>query len=134
MHSAIAQFLRYLVSERNASELTVKSYREDLFGFVEWLETSTGSVPDPQSLSAQDLRTFQSALQRADYARSSIARKLAALRSFFKFAMREGLATSNPAKPLRNPRRQRTLPQVLSDEEVGRLLIAPSGGQDGRAA
>ncbi|MCS7467956.1 tyrosine recombinase XerC [Stieleria sp. ICT_E10.1] len=125
MHSAIAQFLRYLVTERNASELTIKSYREDLFSFVEWLETTRGKVPHPDSLSPQELRSFQAALQQADYARSSIARKLAALRSFYKFAMREGLATSNPAKPLRNPRRQRKLPHVLTDDEVGRLLLAP---------
>lgn len=125
MHSAIAQFLRYLVSERNASELTIKSYREDLFGFVEWLQATSGSVPEPDRLAPQDLRAFQAALQQAGYARSSIARKLAALRSFYKFAMREGLARNNPAKPLRNPRRQRKLPHVLSDEEVGRLLLAP---------
>ncbi len=125
MHSAIAQFLRYLVAERNASELTIKSYREDLFAFVEWLETTSGKVPPPESLSPQDLRSFQAALQQAGYARSSISRKLAALRSFYKFAMREGLASSNPAKPLRNPRRQRKLPHVLTDDEVGRLLLAP---------
>ncbi|MCA9137191.1 MAG: tyrosine recombinase XerC [Planctomycetales bacterium] len=129
MHSAIAQFLRYMVTERNASELTIKSYREDLFSFVDWLQTTLGRVPHPDSLTPQDLRSFQAALQKADYARSSIARKLAALRSFYKFSMREGIATSNPAKPLRNPRRQRTLPHVLTDDEVGRLLLAPPGNK-----
>jgi integrase/recombinase XerC len=127
MHSTIAQFLRYMVTERNASELTIKSYREDLFAFVDWLQTTYGRVPNPDALSPQELRAFQAALQQADYARSSIARKLAALRSFYKFAMREGLASSNPAKPLRNPRRQRKLPHVLTDDEVGGLLIAPPG-------
>jgi integrase/recombinase XerC len=125
MHSAIAQFLRYLVTERNASELTIKSYREDLFAFVEWLQATRGSVPKPDRLAPQDLREFQADLQKADYARSSISRKLAALRSFYKFAIREGLASNNPAKPLRNPRRQRKLPHVLTDDEVGRLLLAP---------
>ncbi|MDM4016135.1 tyrosine recombinase XerC [Roseiconus lacunae] len=125
MNSAIAQFLRYMVNERNASELTIKSYREDLFSFVEWLDVTRGKVPAPAELSPQDLRAFQAALQQADYARTSIARKLAALRSFYKFAMREGLASSNPAKPLRNPRRQRKLPHVLSGDEIGRLLLAP---------
>lgn len=125
MHSAIAQFLRYLATERNASDLTIKSYREDLFGFVDWLESTRGAVPKPDSLTPQELRAFQAALQQAEYARTSIARKLASLRSFYKFAMREGLSSINPAKPLRNPRRQRKLPHVLSDEEVGRLLLAP---------
>lgn len=128
MNSAIAQFLRYLVSERNASDLTIKSYREDLFSFVEWVQESRGNIPQPNEFGPQDLRAFQAALQQAEYARSSIARKLAALRSFFKFAMREGLASDNPAKPLRNPRRQRKLPNVLSDDDIGRLLTAPAAG------
>ena len=129
MLSAIAEFLRFLANERNASDLTIKAYREDLFGLVEWLEATNGSVPRPDSLSPNDLRTFQSALQQAGYARSTISRKLASLRSFYKFAMRQGLATQNPAKPLRNPRRQRKLPHVLTNDEVGRLLVAPPSDQ-----
>lgn len=125
MRTAVTQFLRYLATERNASDLTIKAYREDLFGLIEWLETTRGKVPPPASLTPQDLRGFQAALQQAGYARSTIARKLASLRSFFRFAIRCGLAKHNPAKPLRNPRQQRKLPHVLSDDEVGRLLAAP---------
>ncbi|GAA4458522.1 tyrosine recombinase XerC [Novipirellula rosea] len=128
MQSAITQFLRYLATERNASDLTIKAYREDLFAMVEWFRATRGQVPKPESLSPQELRTFQAALQEAGYARTTIARKLASLRSFYRFAMRQGIATSNPAKPLRNPRRQRKLPHVLSNDEVGRLLLAPPGG------
>ncbi|GAA5508255.1 tyrosine recombinase XerC [Novipirellula caenicola] len=128
MQSAITQFLRYLATERNASDLTIKAYREDLFAMVEWFRATRGEVPKPQSLSPQELRTFQAALQEAGYARTTIARKLASLRSFYRFAMRQGIADSNPAKPLRNPRRQRKLPHVLSNDEVGRLLLAPPGG------
>lgn len=127
MQAPIEKFLQYLVTERNASALTIKSYREDLLGLVEWLEATRGKVPHPSALAPQDLRAYQAALQEADYARTTISRKLAALRSFYKFAMREGIATSNPAKPLRNPRRQRKLPQVLTDVEIGRLLLAPPG-------
>ncbi len=129
MRSAIAQFLKYLASERNASDLTIKAYREDLFGLVDWLEATRGDVPRPDALSPQDLRAFQAALQQAGYARTTIARKLASLRSFYRFAMRQGIATGNPAKPLRNPRRQRKLPHVLSNDEVGRLLLAPPANE-----
>jgi integrase/recombinase XerC len=128
MRSAITQFLRYLATERNASELTVKAYREDLFGLVDWMEASSGEAPDPQRVSPQDLRSYQAALAEAGYARTTIARKLASLRSFYRFAIRQGLATDNPAKPLRNPRRQRKLPHVLSTDEIGRLLLSPPAG------
>lgn len=125
MRRVIAQFLRHLVTERNASELTVKAYREDLIGLSEWLEQSLGAVVQIDRLSPQDLRAFQAALQQAGYARSTIARKLASMRSFYKFAQREGLVSTNPAKPLRNPRQQRKLPLILSTPEMGRLLRTP---------
>ncbi|MCG8652954.1 MAG: tyrosine recombinase XerC [Pirellulales bacterium] len=125
MRSAVTEFLKYLAVERNASDLTIKAYREDLFGLLDWLEAEQGALPQPDALTPQDLRAFQAALSQAGYARSTISRKLASLRSFFRFAMRRGLAGSNPAKPLRNPRRQRKLPLVLTTDEVGRLLLAP---------
>ncbi len=129
MRSGIAQFLRYLATERNASDLTIKAYREDLFGLIDWLETAHGKIPRPDSLSPQDLRAFQAALQEAGYARTTIARKLASLRSFYRFAIRQGIATDNPAKPLRNPRQQRKLPLVLSTTEIGRLLSSPPANE-----
>jgi len=125
MRSAIGQFLRYLATERNASELTIKAYREDLLGLVQWLEETRGEVPRPDAMGPQDLRAFQAALQQAGYARATISRKLASLRSFYRFAMRQGIASDNPAKPLRNPRQQRKLPHVLSNKEVGALLLSP---------
>jgi len=123
----ISQFLRFLATERNASALTVKAYREDLLGLVDYLEEASGKAADAASLTPQDLRQFQAALQQAGYARATIARKLASLRSFYRFAQRQGIASSNPAKPLRNPRQARKLPHVLTSEEVNRLLRAPSG-------
>jgi integrase/recombinase XerC len=129
MRTAIGQFLRYLATERNASDLTIKAYREDLLGLVDWLETTRGEVPRPNAMSPQDLRAFQAALQQAGYARATISRKLASLRSFYRFAMRQGIATDNPAKPLRNPRQQRKLPHVLNNKEVGSLLLAPPSDQ-----
>lgn len=128
MRKSVPQFLRYLASERNASDLTIKAYREDLIGLLDWLEQTGGAVPAVDELSPQTLRSYQAALQEAGYARTTISRKLASLRSFYRFAQRQGLAKTNPATPLRNPRRQRKLPHVLSSDEVGRLLTAPSLG------
>ena len=125
MQDAITRFLRYLKVERNASELTIKSYREDLTSLTEFLEHSHGQVPAVASISPLQLRDFVAALNEAGYAPSSVSRKLASLRSFFRFAQREGLVQQNPAKPLRNPRRRRKLPHFLTTDEISKLLNAP---------
>lgn len=125
MRNAINRFLRYLSVERNSSEYTIKSYREDLGVLVEYFEDVLGSCPAVDAITPLDLRKFVAALHEAQYAKSSVARRLACLRSFFKFAQREGLCDSNPAKPLRNPRRERKLPHFLSGREIGTLLLAP---------
>lgn len=128
VRSEIVQFLATMANEKNASPLTIKSYREDLLAMVDWFEstgTSNGTSVSVTSLTPADLRSFQSALASAEYARTSIARKLAAMRSFFKYAMRQGWIETNPATPLRNPRRNRKLPLVLSGDEIDRLLQTP---------
>ncbi len=125
MQAAIERFLRYLEVERNCSAYTIKSYREDLLSLEEYLVATQGGTPSPGSLNPVQLRGYVSALHEAGYAKSSVSRRLASLRSFFRFAQREGLADSNPAKPLRNPRRERKLPHFLSNEELGTLLAAP---------
>jgi integrase/recombinase XerC len=129
MQSAISQFLRFLSVERNAAELTIKSYREDLASLADYLTQACGREPQPGEITPLDLRGYVSALHEAGYAKTSVARRLASLRTFYKFAQREGLAESNPAKPLRNPRPDRKLPHFLSTEEVGRLLNAPAAAE-----
>src|SRR4029453_5787523 len=105
MHSAITQFLRFLSVERNAAALTTKSYREDLASLAGYLTEASGRTPSPAEITPLDLRGYVSALHEAGYAKPSAAPPLAPLRPFYKFAQREGLADSTPAKPLRNPRR-----------------------------
>jgi integrase/recombinase XerC len=125
MQSAITRFLNYLRVERNASQLTVKSYREDLTALVEYLTTCAGQCPEPGQISTLDLRGYLAALHEAAYAKTTIARRLASLRSFFRFGQREGWVKINPAKPLRNPRKPRSLPHFLTTDEIERLLGAP---------
>lgn len=127
MQAALARFLRYLRVERNASPLTVKSYREDLTALAGYLADAYGGVcPKPEAVTVLDLRGYVAALSEAGYAKSSIARRLASLRSFFRFGQREGWAKQNPARPLRSPRKPRPLPHFLSTEDIGRLLGAPA--------
>jgi integrase/recombinase XerC len=125
MYPAIKRFLRYLDVERDVSPHTVKGYREDLESLADYLADDRGRPPRPTGISPLDLRQYVSDLHVAGYARSSISRRLASLRSFFRFAQREGTVDSNPAKPLRNPRKQRSLPHFLTSDEVERLLLAP---------
>jgi len=127
MHTAVERFLTYLRVERNASDLTVKSYREDLTALAGYLaEARGGAPPEPGQITVLDLRGYVAALHEAGYAQTTIARRLASMRSFFRFGLREGWMQTNPAKPLRNPRRPRRLPHFLSGEEIGRLLAAPA--------
>ncbi len=126
MRTAIARFLQFLAVERNASPYTVKSYREDLTALADYLaEARGGSPPAPGDVTVLDLRGYVAALHESGYAKTTIARHLASLRSFFRFGQREGWAKTNPAKPLRNPRKGRSLPHFLSAEDLGRLFDAP---------
>jgi integrase/recombinase XerC len=126
MQTSTSRFLQYLRVERGASDLTIKSYREDLEALIEYLlDSHGGRLPHPGRLSTLELRGYVGALHEADYSKATIARRLASLRSFFKFGQREGWVDENPAKPLRNPRLGRSLPHFLSTEEVARLLSAP---------
>lgn len=125
MQLAISRFLRYLLVERNSSELTIKSYREDLTALDQYLTESFGHTPEPGEITPLDLRGYVAAMHEAGYAKTSVARRLASLRSFFRFAQREGYVQTNPAKPLRNPRPDRNLPHFLTTEEIGTLLNSP---------
>lgn len=125
MQAAVTRFLRFLSVERNAAALTIKSYREDLTALVDYLQQAYGRLPAPGEITPLDLRGYVSAMHEAGYAKTSVSRRLASLRTFYKFAQREGLADSNPAKPLRNPRKDLKLPHFLSTDEVGQLLTAP---------
>jgi len=126
MHTADDRFLQYLRVERNASPLTEKSYREDLTFLAAYLTEARDDVcPAPGQITVLDLRGYVSALHESGYAKATIARRLASMRSFFRFGQREGWTKTNPAKPLRNPRRGRSLPHFLSGEDLGRLFQSP---------
>jgi integrase/recombinase XerC len=126
---AIERFLRYLAAERGGSPLTVKAYREDLLQLEEFLVSA--GCRSPGEASSMILRRFASGLHAAGYAASTVARKLASMRSFYTFGQREGWVRSNPAKPLRSPRRPRKLPKFLTGDEIARLLAAPRPGAAG---
>ncbi len=125
----VERFLRAIVAERGASPFTVKSYREDLLQLSEFL--ASAGCRSPADATSAILRRFAAGLHSAGYAQATVARKLASTRSFYAFGQREGWVRTNPAKPLRGPKRARKLPRFLTGEEIGRLLSAPRPHQAG---
>ena len=127
MQQALADFYRHLALEKNSSDHTIKSYREDLTQAVGFFSEHLGSPKlSVKQISTRLLRAFLAHLHEQGYAKSSIARKLASTRSWCKFLCRQGLLETNPANGLRGPRQEKHLPHVLTREDVSKLLSAPS--------
>jgi len=116
------KFLHYLRYVRNASPKTIISYKIDLDQFIAYV---TPPGEDAMALTAVDhlvIREFISHLYDLRLQKSSVARKLAALRSFFRFCVREHLTEQNPARLVARPKLPKRLPNVMSAEEMNRLL------------
>jgi integrase/recombinase XerC len=125
MHPTANAFLRHLHVERNASDLTLKSYAEDFQSFYDYLRERAGGVPEAAGITTGMLRGYVAYLHECQYARTTIARRLACLRSFFRYTTREGITDANPAQALRTPRVGRKLPHFLTTEQTAQLLEAP---------
>jgi integrase/recombinase XerC len=126
MQEALAEFLRHLGLEKNASAHTVKSYREDLNQALDFFRGKLGTQAlRADQLSTRLLRAYLAWLHEQGYARSTIARRLAAVRSWCRFLCRQGVLSANPAAGLRGPRQDKKLPHFLGREDVVRLLEAP---------
>ncbi|MHC4198666.1 MAG: site-specific tyrosine recombinase/integron integrase [Planctomycetota bacterium] len=138
-HTAVLRFLESL-RVRNLSERTIVAYASDLAQFTGFLAARVGGPPEPGAYRGRedrdcggrfpagveriDIRAFLAELARANASRSTQARKVASLRSFYRFLVRTGEAHVNPAAGVRAPRPDRTLPVFLSEDEVGRLIEA----------
>ena len=106
------------------SAATQRAYRSDLLAFIEWV--ARGGVEDPTSVDRMLLRRYLAFLATRRYARASVARKAAALRTYFQWCRRRGLIASDPARGLSAPKANGRLPKVLSHAELDRLLV-PAG-------
>jgi len=122
MKSAIERYLYHLRTERNASPHTLRNYKSDLRQFFEYLSPPGAGKPKLESADHHLIREYVGWLYDQHLERSSIGRKLATLRSFFRFCVREGKMASNPARLVPTPKLARRLPEVPGTEEMNRFL------------
>src|SRR5262245_12581705 len=122
----VADFLRHLKAVRNCSPATVRAYEGDLAAFAGFAGGEGGMLKADVPL----LRRFLLERSTKNYAKSSTARALACLRTFYGWLLRAGRLASNPVKLLRSPKRDRKLPGFMEEEEVARLIGSAENERD----
>jgi len=122
MKESIAKYIEYLRSVKNSSPHTVSNYGKDLDQFVTYLSPPGARPPALSGITHRLIREFIAHLHDQGLEKSSIARKLAALRSFFKYCIREGRLKESPARLVPTPKLPKRIPSVLSAEEMNGFL------------
>ncbi len=131
MRAATQAFLRHLERERNASRHTIRAYGDDLNQLSDYLEGVLGRAARPEDVDHVLIRGFLAELHRRGLKKTSSARKLAGVRTFFRFLCREGVLDKNPARALQSPRLEKRIPTPLDEAQVDGLLDVP--GDDASA-
>jgi len=132
MKPSIDKFLEYLRSVRYSSPHTILNYGKDLEQFQTFLTPPGTTTPKLTKINHHHIREYLGHLHEAGLEKSSIARKLAALRSFFKYCVKEGMLKDNPARLVPTPKLPKRIPTVLSAEEMSGFLDQLAGMQDPR--
>lgn len=122
-HKDLDEFLDYLRHERNASRHTIAGYGCDLSQFIEYLDARRLPLRHTDNL---QIRGFMAELHERRLKKSSLARKLAAIRSFFQFAVNSKWLAENPARVVATPKQERLVPSFLTEEEMAGFLDMPS--------
>jgi integrase/recombinase XerC len=125
VNKAVRAFLDHLQRERNASPHTVRAYGKDLAQFTAHLQQQLGRAPRLPDVDVLAIRGYLAWLHESGRGRSTAARKLASLRTFFRFLSREGLVRTNPARLLLSPRQQKRIPGHLQEGEASALVEVP---------
>ena len=123
MQEVFNKYVNYLEAERNASPYTVRNYTTDLLDFFNFLRTKgISSLKEVEKLT---LRDYLAHLMKQGFVKASIARKLSAIRSFYRYLLREGAVSTSPVATTSSPKLDKRLPSFLTIEEMRRLLEAP---------
>ena len=123
MKTLFDNYIQYLQAERNASPYTVRNYTTDLLGFFQFLRTK--EISSLEEIDKHALRDYLSHLMEQGFVKASIARKLSAIRSFYRYLLREKIMPTSPLATTSSPKLDRRLPSFLTIEEVKQLLEAP---------
>ncbi|MFA5308146.1 MAG: tyrosine recombinase XerC [Dehalococcoidales bacterium] len=123
MQEVFSRYVAYLEAERNVSPYTVRNYTKDLLEFFAFVKEK--GIDTLKDVNKQTLRAYLASLMEQKYAKSSIARKLSAIRSFYRYLMREELITASPAATTVSPKLDKRLPAFLTVEEAKRLVESP---------
>lgn len=124
MEDQLSAFLDFLSHERNYSQNTTAAYRNDLSQFLKWLNVQFPALQSWVDVAPEVLDGYANALQSKSYTASSIARKVAAVKSFFHFLLARGYISTDPTTDLASPRVEKRLPQTLSSDDIDKLLQA----------
>jgi integrase/recombinase XerC len=126
MRSDIEKFIHYLAIERSVSGHTIEAYRSDLEQFAEFLRSERGEEASVDMVNHLLIRRHMALLHKS-HKKSSIGRKLAAIRAFFRYLLRMGRIDRNPAEPVSTPKKEKRIPFHLTIDEVIALVEAPKG-------
>jgi integrase/recombinase XerC len=132
MKSVIEKFIYYLRYERNASPETIRNYRSDLLFFQKFLTPPGEKTLGLGEVDTRVVREFVSWLYDRKLLKATVARRLASLRTFFKFCVRERITKQNPARLVSTPKLPKRVPRVLTAEELNHFLDTLTGGSAGR--
>ncbi len=123
MKEHVKNYFTYLKNERGLSERTLTAYQRDLDQLLTFLDTE--NIVQPDQVSQHHIRAFIAQRHRQGLGGKSLQRLLSAVRSLYRWMLREGIANHNPATPVRAPRSPRHLPATLDADAIGRLLDIP---------
>lgn len=113
----LEDFKSYIIAEKNFSKHTAKAYCSDILSFLVWMDEQSC-----ENINFSKVREYLHFIQKFNYKKTTIARKIASLRTFYKYLYRERKVDSNPAMNLTNPKRPKSLPKFLTPDEVEQIL------------
>jgi len=134
MQEKIQVFLTFLTVEKDYADNTIAAYRNDLTQFLRYLEAQgMDSALGWHKVDKQDMMGYVMDLKEREYTSSTVARKVAAVKSFFHYLMAEGAITEDPTATLDSPKVKKRLPKAISREDIEVLLAAPAASTSAKA-